>query len=366
MMNPQSQSDMMDYSMCGGTQDPRPFQQVSERVKDTAKTPYCQNAEETIDDLFNKVMGAIHPEVLATIKAEGIHSDDFTMDNINIESWQTDISLSRSTAPASSSNCYSAMKNKIRIRKILVPSPWPLLLELASMRKHLKPQTQPKAPWMEEQSQPQGQTMQDISQQKIAGCQFMATQPAVPISEPMRDQPWRPKPAHPAIIQAPLSAFAKVPIQAPRAIATAAPQSMHFANFAEAQRAAATRVIHYNYLPLANDSSFPQDQAARTFYIRQLYDAFTDITQCIDSATVANFDLRWATLSSSTSPYTPAMITTICHALLSVAINLHTQGPISLNVFDKGKLENVYKFRDLTFGARVDKACELMRINKAR
>ncbi|KAH6882499.1 hypothetical protein BKA58DRAFT_434259 [Alternaria rosae] len=257
-MNPQPQSDMMDYSMCGRTQDPRPFQQVNERVKDTAKTPYCQKAEETIEDLFNKVMGAIHPEVLATIKAEGVHSDDFTMDNINIESWQTDNSLSRSRALASSSNCYSAMKKKIRIR------------------------------------------------------------------------------------------------------------NMDFANFAETQRAAATRVIHCNYLPLANDGRFPQDQAARTFYIRRLYEAFTDITQCIDSATVANFDLRWATLSSSTSPYTPAMITTICHALLSIANNLHTQGPISLNVFDKGKLENVYKFRDLTFGARVDKVCELMRISKTR
>lgn len=42
------------------------------------------------------------------------------------------------------------------------------------------------------------------------------------------------------------------------------------------------------------------------------------------------------------------------------------KAPVSLNVFDKGKLENVYKFRDLTFGARVDKVCELMRISKAR
>lgn len=122
--------------------------------------------------------------------------------------------------------------------------------------------TQSKAPWMQEQLPTQSQTMRDISQQKIAGRQFMALQPTVPISEP--------KSAHPTTPQVALSAFAKVPIQAPHAIATAALQSMDFANFAEAQRAAATRVIHYNYLPLANDSSFPQDQAARTFYIRRL------------------------------------------------------------------------------------------------
>jgi hypothetical protein len=173
-------------------------------------------------------------------------------------------------------------------------------------------------------------------------------------------------PAHLTAPQAQLPSSAQVPTQAKHAIVATAPQSMEYANIAQVQQSAATRDIHHNYHPLAKDDSFPHDQAARTVYIRQLYDAFTDISQCLDSATVTNFDTRWATLSSGTSPYTPSMITTICHALLSIAINLHTHGPISLGIFDKGKLKNVYKYRHLTFSDRIAKVCELMRMSKAR
>lgn len=93
-MNPQPQSAMKDYSMSGRTQDPRLSAQVSGGIQDTAEELYCQDTEDTIDDLFNKFMSTIHPEVLASVKAEEADLDEFTMDAIEMEPWQTDISLS--------------------------------------------------------------------------------------------------------------------------------------------------------------------------------------------------------------------------------------------------------------------------------
>jgi len=391
-MNPQPQSDMSE-----GDQDPRFVTLANEQVREAVGEKNCQNAE-TIDDLFNKVIGAIHPEVLAAIKAGGADLGEFTMDNMDLESWQIDIPLSPEQSDSEYHQPPQWHEERHRYNEIRCTSTEPndtslhdaraaAMVALARTRQHAQisqgllsdpqtspitphyfhpPHTQAGVPWLQEHSQPQGQAMRDISQQKRAGRPFLSLQPTVPISEPMQDQSWRPNFTHQTTPQVAIPAFSKAPTQVPRAIAAAPPQSMHFANFAEAQQAAATRVIHHNYHPVANDSSFPQDQAARTFYIRRLYDAFADITQCIDSATVANFDLRWTTLSSGTSPYTPAMITTVCHALLAIAINLHTHGPICLNVYDQGKLENVYKSLDLTFRARIDKVCELMRISKAR
>ncbi|KAI4939537.1 uncharacterized protein J4E92_000823 [Alternaria infectoria] len=391
-MNPQPEPDMSE-----GDQDPRFVTVANEQAKAAVGENNCQNAE-TIDDLFNRVIGAIHPEVLAAIKAGGADLGEFTMDNMDLESWQIDIPLS----PEQSDSQYHQLPqwheernpyNEIRYTPTepndtsLDDARVAAVVAFARTRQHAQisrgllsepqtspttpqyiypPYTQARVPWMQEQLQLQSQPMIDTSQQQVAGRQSMALRPTVPTPEPMQDQSWRLDFTRPTTPQVAIPAFSKAPTQIPRAIAAAPPQSMHFANFAEAQQAATTRVIHHNYHPLANDSSFPQDEAARRFYIRRLYDAFTDITQCIDSATVANFDLRWANLSSGTSPYTPAMITTVCHALLAIAINLHTHGPISLNVYDQGKLENVYKYRDLTFSARIDKVCELMRISKAR
>jgi hypothetical protein len=99
-----------------------------------------------------------------------------------------------------------------------------------------------------------------------------------------------------------------------------------------------------------------------------MYEAYVDIIQCIDRATVPNFDSFFATLSSnpSTSPITPFEISTICWNLLTIAIDLHTRGPVCLNVYDPAKLKNVYKYRKLEFSERIAKICELLRISKAR
>jgi len=113
-MSPQPQPDMSE-----GDQDPRFVTLANEQAKDAAGEKVCQNAE-TIDDPFDKVIGAIHPKVLAAIKAEGADLGEFTMDNMDLESWQIDIPLSPDRATASTTSCHSGTKNKIRITRYAI------------------------------------------------------------------------------------------------------------------------------------------------------------------------------------------------------------------------------------------------------
>ncbi|RYN91475.1 hypothetical protein AA0119_g10370 [Alternaria tenuissima] len=253
-------------------------------------------------------------------------------------------------------------------------------------------------PWLQHDSVPQGRHTQDITQQQYATHQYTmsllsetaSTEPlgglyyhslgvysALPSSvmatkmkvfKKSSGDRTQKEPAATRKAQSP--AQAQVSAQTTQPVAAAVPSAMGFESFAEAKQAAVTRVILHNYTPPVNDSSLPKDDddATRKVYIRQMYDAYVDITQCIDRATVANFDSHFTTLSSHspTSPITPVMISTICWHLLTIAIDLHTRGPVSLNIYDPAKLKNVYTHRNLTFKARIDAVCELLKLSKAR
>ncbi|CAI9629901.1 unnamed protein product [Alternaria burnsii] len=257
---------------------------------------------------------------------------------------------------------------------------------------------QAQTPWLQHDSVPQGRHMQDINQQQYAAHQYttsalsekasteplgglyypsLGTYSAVPSSvmatelkaSKKSSGDWTQKePAATRKAQSP--AQAQVSAQTTQPVAAAVPSAIGFKRFAEAKQAAVTRVILHNYTPPVNDSSLPKDDddATRKVCIRQMYDAYVDITQCIDRATVANFDSHFATLSSNppTSPITPVMISTICWHLLTIAIELHTCGPVSLNIYDPAKLKNIYTHRSLTFEARIDAVCELLKLSKAR
>jgi hypothetical protein len=257
---------------------------------------------------------------------------------------------------------------------------------------------QAQTPWLQHDSVPRGRHVQDINQLQYAAHQYTtsllsetaSTEPlgglyyhspgvysALPSSvmatkmkvfKKSSGDRTQKEPAATRKAQSP--AQAQVSAQTTQPVAAAVPSAMGFESFAEAKQAAATRVILHNYTPPVNDSSLPKDDddATRKVYIRRMYDAYVDITQCIDRATVANFDSHFATLSSNppTSPITPVMISTICWHLLTIAIDLHTRGPVSLNIYDPSKLKNVYTYRNLTFKARIDAVCELLKTSKAR
>ncbi|CAN9176501.1 unnamed protein product [Alternaria sp. RS040] len=276
----------------------------------------------------------------------------------------------------------------LRVLQRSYASPQPVQLS------HAQAQT----PWLQHDSVPLGRHMQDINQQQYAAHQYttsplsekastetlgglyypsLGTYSAVPSSVMATEMKaskkssgdWTQKePAATRKAQSP--AQAQVSAQTTQPVAAAVPSAIGFKGFVEAKQAAVTRVILHNYTPPVNDSSLPKDDddATRKVYIRQMYDAYVDITQCIDRATVANFDSHFATLSSNppTSPITPVMISTICWHLLTIAIELHTRGPVSLNIYDPAKLKNIYTHRSLTFKARIDAVCELLKLSKAR
>jgi len=213
-MNPQPQPDMSE-----GDQDPRFVTLANEQTKDAIGEENCQNAE-TIDELFNKVIGAIHPEVLAAIKAEEADLGEFTMDNMDLESWQIDIPLS----PEQSDSQYHQLPqwheernpyNEIRYTPIglndtsLQDARAAAMVALARTRQHAQtsqglinelqtlpttpqhiypPHTRARVPWMQEQLQLQSQPMIDTSQEQVAGRQSMALRLTVPTPEPMQDQ----------------------------------------------------------------------------------------------------------------------------------------------------------------------------------
>lgn len=257
---------------------------------------------------------------------------------------------------------------------------------------------QAQTPWLQHDPVPKGRHMQDINQQQYTAHQCTtsllsetasteplgglcypspgtysalpssATATKMKASKKSSGDRTQKEPATTQKAQPPTKA--QVPAQMTQAIAAAVPSAMEFKSFAEAKQTAATRVILHNYTPPINDSSLPKDDddATSKVYIRQMYDAYVDITQCIDRATVANFNSHFATLSSDppTSPITSVMISTICWHLLTIAIDLHTRGPVSLNIYDPAKLKNVYTYRNLTFKARIDAVCELLKLSKAR
>jgi hypothetical protein len=367
---------MANYDTSEQTHDPRLLAWNNEQAEHSLEELGSIDIGEADCDLLNAIIGNIDSARLAAINAQDINLDEFNIDNIDVDCLRADICLfpeqsvnqqQPQSRPQEEQNPYDKVgstqtdlsiddtrlkdarfaalsRNRQHVQTLPhqynePQTPQSFLSQLCEPLLVLQHHTQTQALWMQPESQPQSQQQGQLLQ---------------------------PVPAHLTAPQAQLPSSAQVPTQAKHAIVATAPQSMEYANIAQVQQSAATRVIHHNYHPLAKDDSFPHDQAARTAYIRQLYDAFTDITQCLDSATVTNFDTRWTTLSSGTSPYTPSMITTICHALLSIAINLHTHGPISLGIFDKAKLKNVYKYRHLTFSDRIAKVCELMRMSKAR
>lgn len=397
MTRPQPQPYTIDHNMSQQTQDPDYLEKVNEQAVDTFYEFNCTDMEESNRGLDDALMGNVVSYTLTAINAQNTNLDDFNVDEIDYET------LNANIFP------FPGLHGLLQEQSVheQQPQPWPqrsnqpqtpqsfLQQLIASPQPVQQSRVQTQAPWVKQESPSRGR-LQGILQQLETARQYTTSHLTVPTPTERQGELRYPIPAlqtatpshamaadkktsnessgdkkqkkASAAPQAQLPASAQVPAQAPRPIAAAAPQAMQFASFAEFQQAAATRFVPHNYIPPADDNSFPQDQAARKSYIRQLYDAYVDITQCIDRATVANFDSHWETLSSnpSASPITPAQITTICWKLLSIAIDLHTRGPICLNVYDQAKLKNVYKFRGLKFSERIDKVCELMRMSKAR
>lgn len=155
----------------------------------------------------------------------------------------------------------------------------------------------------------------------------------------------------------------------PPAPAPARPPPKHglrYRNLDEAMEALDTDGIPHDYPVPPYDATFPQNPTDRAAYIRRLFDAFVDIDSCIDREDTDAFVTRWQGIPNNTSCYSRGDVETCCHLLLEMAMDLHTKGPRSLNIFDTGKLEQVHKYHGFTFAQRIDSICKLLRLSKVR
>ncbi|KAG9194033.1 hypothetical protein G6011_04068 [Alternaria panax] len=408
---PRPQLYMTNYDLSQHTQEPPHFAKVNQQVGGT----FFNSTDMEASDLgmYDALLGKVVPDILAlAVHTQDTILDSFGPDNTSYKGVNTNISRSlglpwvvrdesimqfqQQQQPwyQQGQNPYSHMSIDLCDRNMsCVPQApqgnSPLLH--SSMRLVQQSYAQTQTPWMKQQSPSHGQRMQCINQQQMPMHLFKTPHPTTPFPAPRyttsasQTAPLSHEMAGDkrvfkkssdnnesnkasATSQGQPSASAKSSAKISQPIAAAAPQAIQFTSFAQAQKAAATRVVPHNYTPSTNDPSFPKDDAAQKAYIRQMYDAYVDITGCIDRATVPNFDSHFSTLSSDspTSPITPLMISTICWHLLTIATDLHTRGPICLNVYDPAKLKNVYKHRNLRFDARIDAICTLLRMSKSR
>ena len=139
-----------------------------------------------------------------------------------------------------------------------------------------------------------------------------------------------------------------------------------FANYTQAQQAAANRQIPHNWLPVQNDVSLPLNDYHRSVYVRMLVRAFEDTSKCIHSGKTETSQSRRASLAGGNSVQKQRQTEAVCWQIVRIAEKLHTQGPISLRIFDEAKFKDIKKFQHLTFEARLAHVCELLRLSKSR
>ncbi|KAF1846256.1 uncharacterized protein K460DRAFT_253634, partial [Cucurbitaria berberidis CBS 394.84] len=131
---------------------------------------------------------------------------------------------------------------------------------------------------------------------------------------------------------------------------------LQFANGAQALLYKANRTVPYDWQAPQSDDSIPHDDERRGLYVRQLFAAFLDNSESIDSEKMAD----WS------SAYTEQQIEIVCWKMVGIAEALHTRGPISLGVYDQAKLKLTRASRNLLFSGRITQICQLLRLSKFR
>ena len=139
-----------------------------------------------------------------------------------------------------------------------------------------------------------------------------------------------------------------------------------FTSHAQAQDAAAKREVPHNWTSSKSDVSLPVSDEQRNYYVKMLVHAFLDTSKAIDTKDSDSFRRQWRFLAAANSLSLDEQIEATCWQLVQIAEDLHTRGPISLNVFDETKLKDIKKFQDLTFEARIQELCQLLRVSKNR
>jgi hypothetical protein len=142
------------------------------------------------------------------------------------------------------------------------------------------------------------------------------------------------------------------------------PQGLYFKNLAQAKHALATRVMSANttWEPDTTDPTIPRNDTEQAKYVLQVLSAMKDTRVAQDSTR------HWprGPADAKQPYYHPSHVEKVCWVLISKAVALHTQGPRTLATYDPSALRNARIEQRLTFGARIDAMCALLRFSKSR
>jgi hypothetical protein len=142
------------------------------------------------------------------------------------------------------------------------------------------------------------------------------------------------------------------------------PQGIYFKNLAQAKHALETRVMSANttWEPDTTDPSIPRDDNQQAKYVLQVLSAMKDTSVAQDSTR------HWPRGADDAKLpyYHPSHVEKVCWVLISKAVALHTQGPRTLATYDPSALRNARIEQRLTFSARIDAMCALLRFSKSR
>jgi hypothetical protein len=156
----------------------------------------------------------------------------------------------------------------------------------------------------------------------------------------------------------------QLPVSPPASDTQGQSHNLFFKNLAQAKHALETRAMSANttWEPDTTDPTIPRDDNQQAKYVLQVLSAMKDTSIAQDSTR------HWSrgTDDAKLPYYHPSHVEKVCWVLISKAVALHTLGPRTLATYDPSALRNARIEQRLTFSARIDAMCALLRFSKSR
>ncbi|KAF2844647.1 hypothetical protein T440DRAFT_370031, partial [Plenodomus tracheiphilus IPT5] len=140
---------------------------------------------------------------------------------------------------------------------------------------------------------------------------------------------------------------------------------LHFANRAQAHKAASSIPTKWDFVPPRSDSTMPHNLPSQTAYVHKLVAAIHNTSGAINKG-LGPHQQKGSGLSIGGAKYTPMQIEARCWQLVFKTEQLHKHGPRIFQIYDESKMSLIHKSRMLTFGQRIGHMCDALAVSKAR
>ncbi|KAJ4985618.1 hypothetical protein SVAN01_08893 [Stagonosporopsis vannaccii] len=142
--------------------------------------------------------------------------------------------------------------------------------------------------------------------------------------------------------------------------ASATVVALTYTSLHDAEVAMASRFIESDWRAPFPDNTLPTTQDERSEYVRMMFEAFQDTSECKDNKAGFSFLKRW----DDSNYYNLQEMEKVCWHMLDIAERLHSQGPTALNIYCEDALKKVKGSRGLTFEQRIYAICDMLKFSK--